>query len=300
MPTQTNCYQDGEASLAVRKELAAGPVIASVVGYTLAYNTLDNGRAPTQGVLVEFKQDLAGVGGDVHNLKSTIDARMYNEILPDVVGVLRGQAGYAVGFDGAIRMLDEFQSGPSLVRGFQPAGFGPRDISQIVYGYGGTQDALGGSLYWAASLEFQTPMPLMPKDFGMKLALFADAGLLWDYQGPDLLERDRRIAAAQRIPDRALLGRRRSHLGFAVRSAALRPRLRPHQRALRPDAAFPVRRRYSVLTSRRSAVASAMAGAGAPPRTGAVRRDWITARSWGIHFAPQRTAMSAAAVKCRA
>jgi outer membrane protein insertion porin family len=183
-PSQTNCYQDGEASLAVRKELAAGPVIASAVGYTLAYNTLDNGRAPTQGVLVEFKQDLAGVGGDVHNVKSTIDARLYNEIFPDIVGVIRGQAGYAVGFDGSIRMLDEFQAGPSLVRGFQPAGFGPRDISQIVYGYGGTQDALGGSLYWAASLEFQTPMPLMPKDFGMKLALFADAGLLWDYQGP--------------------------------------------------------------------------------------------------------------------
>jgi outer membrane protein insertion porin family len=183
-PSQTNCYQDGEASLAVRKELAQGPVIASAVGYTLAYNTLDNGRAPTQGVLVEFKQDLAGVGGDVHNVKSTIDARMYNEILPDIVGVIRGQAGYAVGFDGSIRMLDEFQAGPSLVRGFQPAGFGPRDISQIVYGYGGTQDALGGSLYWAASVEFQTPMPLMPKDFGMKLALFADAGLLWDYQGP--------------------------------------------------------------------------------------------------------------------
>jgi outer membrane protein insertion porin family len=183
-PSQTNCYQDGEASLAVRKELAQGPVIASAVGYTLAYNTLDNGRAPTQGVLVEFKQDLAGVGGDVHNVKSTIDARLYNEIFPDIVGVIRGQAGYAVGFDGSIRMLDEFQSGPSLVRGFQPQGFGPRDISQIVYGYGGTQDALGGSLYWAASVEFQTPMPLMPKDFGMKLALFADAGLLWDYQGP--------------------------------------------------------------------------------------------------------------------
>ncbi|MBV9970958.1 MAG: outer membrane protein assembly factor BamA, partial [Xanthobacteraceae bacterium] len=183
-PSQTNCYQDGEASLAVRKELAAGPVIASVVGYTLSYNTLDNPRAPTQGVLVEFKQDLAGVGGDVHNLKSTIDARLYNEIFPDIVGVIRGQAGYAVGFDGTIRMLDEFQSGPWLVRGFQPSGFGPRDISQIIYGYGGTQDALGGSLYWGASLEVQTPMPLMPKDFGMKLALFADAGLVWDYQGP--------------------------------------------------------------------------------------------------------------------
>jgi len=183
-PSQTNCYQDGEASLAVRKELAAGPVIASVVGYTLAYNTLDNNKGPTQGVLVEFKQDLAGVGGDVHNVKQTIDARLYNEIFPDIVGVLRGQAGYAVGFDGSIRMLDEFQAGPSLVRGFQPAGFGPRDITEIVYGYGGTQDALGGSLYWASSLEFQTPMPFVPKDFGMKLAFFSDAGLLWDYRGP--------------------------------------------------------------------------------------------------------------------
>jgi outer membrane protein insertion porin family len=154
------------------------------VGYSAVYNTLDNNRAPTQGVLVEFKQDLAGVGGDVHNVKSTIDARMYNEIFPEIVGVLRGQAGWAVGWDGGLRMLDHFQAGPSLVRGFQPAGFGPRDISQIVYGYAGAQDALGGSLYWASSLEFQTPLPFVPKDFGMKIALFSDAGLLWDYRGP--------------------------------------------------------------------------------------------------------------------
>ncbi len=183
-PAQVNCYQDGEASLAVRKELAAGPVIASVIGYTAAYNTLDNNRAPTQGLLVEFKQDLAGVGGDVHNVKSTIDARLYNEIFPDIVGVLRGQAGWAVGFDGGLRMLDHFQAGPALVRGFQPAGFGPRDITQQLYGYAGAQDALGGSLYWASSLEFQTPLPFAPKDFGMKLAFFSDAGLLWDYRGP--------------------------------------------------------------------------------------------------------------------
>ena len=302
-PSQTNCYQDGEASLAVRKELAAGPVIASAVGYTLAYNTLDNGRAPTQGVLVEFKQDLAGVGGDVHNVKSTIDARIDDEILPDVVGVLRGQAGYAVGFDGAIRMLDEFQAGPSLVRGFQPSGFGPRDISQIVYGYGGTQDALGGSAYWAASLEFQTPMPLMPKDFGMKLALFADAGLLWDYQGPTYWNVTGEFLLLRRIPDRALLGRRRSDLGFAVRSAALRPRLRPDQRPLRQDAAVPVRRRYPVLTSRHGGLREPRPGwlrrrRQAPAYPGAPRpaTRLDTARSWGIHFALQRSGTPAAAV----
>jgi outer membrane protein insertion porin family len=45
-------------------------------------------------------------------------------------------------------------------------------------------DALGGSMYWAASTEIQTPVPFAPKDFGMKLAWFADAGQLMNYVGP--------------------------------------------------------------------------------------------------------------------
>jgi outer membrane protein insertion porin family len=190
--TQTDCFIDGEASLAVRKELAAGPVIVSSLGYTLAYNTLDNNRNPTNGLLVEFKQDGAGAGGDVRFLKSTLDARLYNEIFPDVVGLVRAQGGYATGWGGeGLRMLDHFQGGPNMVRGFAPAGFGPRDVTQSVQLCGspnvagcGTNDALGGSLYWAATVEFQTPMFFAPKDFGMKVALFADAGQLVDYVGP--------------------------------------------------------------------------------------------------------------------
>src|SRR5713101_4308816 len=181
---QQNCFQDGEASLAVRKELAAGPVIVSSLGYTLAYNTLDNNRNPTNGLLVEFKQDGAGAGGDVRFLKSTIDARLYNEIFPDVVGLVRAQGGYATGWGGeGLRMLDHFQGGPNLVRGFAPAGFGPRDLTQLAFGFG-QNDALGGSLYWATTIEFQTPMFFAPKDFGMKFAVFADAGQLTNYVGP--------------------------------------------------------------------------------------------------------------------
>ena len=187
-----NCFLDGEASLAVRKELAAGPVIVSSLGYSLAYNTLDNNRNPTNGLLVEFKQDGAGAGGDVRFLKSTIDARLYNEIFPDVVGLVRAQGGHATGWGGeGLRMLDHFQGGPNMVRGFAPAGFGPRDVTQsqqlcpgATLGSCGTNDALGGSLYWAATVEFQTPMFFAPKDFGMKVALFADAGQLLDYVGP--------------------------------------------------------------------------------------------------------------------
>jgi outer membrane protein insertion porin family len=187
----TNCFADGEASTAVKKELAQGAVFVSAPGYTLAYNTLDNNRAPTQGISIEFKQDLAGAGGDVRNLKTTLDARLYNEIFPDIVGMVRGQGGYATGWGGQdLRMLDHFQGGPNLVRGFAPAGFGPRDVTQAKQLCGdpnsgcGENDALGGSLYWAASVEIQTPVPLAPKDFGMKLAWFADAGQLLDYVGP--------------------------------------------------------------------------------------------------------------------
>jgi outer membrane protein insertion porin family len=180
----TNCFQDGEASLAVRKELAQGPVFVSSLGYTLAYNTLDNNKSPTNGLLVEFKQDGAGAGGDVNFLKSTLDARLYNEVFPDVVGLLRAQGGYATGWGGqGLRMLDHFQGGPNMVRGFAPAGFGPRDLTQQAFGFS-QNDALGGSLYWATTVEFQTPMFFAPKDFGMKFAVFADAGQLLNYVGP--------------------------------------------------------------------------------------------------------------------
>jgi outer membrane protein insertion porin family len=183
-PVQTNCYQDGEASLAVRRELAQGTVFVSAVGYSVAYNTLDNNRNPSNGVLVEFRQDGAGAGGDVKFIKSTIDSRLYDELFPDIVGLVHLQGGSASGWGGSsLRMLDHFQGGPQLVRGFAPAGFGPRDITQMAFGYS-QNDALGGSLYWASSLEFQTPMPFIPKEFGMRLATFGDAGQLTRYVGP--------------------------------------------------------------------------------------------------------------------
>ena len=59
------CYSDGEASLPVRKELQSGKTLTSSVGYSLNYNTLDNNKNPTDGLLVDWKQDFAGVGGDV-------------------------------------------------------------------------------------------------------------------------------------------------------------------------------------------------------------------------------------------
>jgi outer membrane protein insertion porin family len=172
------CYYDGEATLPVRIELANGPVIESIVGYSLAYNTLDNNKSPTSGLYAEIKQDIAGVGGDVNYVRSSVDTRTYYEVFPDVVGVLHLQGGYLTGWgDKQLRMLDNFQMGPNLVRGFAPAGIGPRDITP-----GTTNDALGGTMYWGASVEAQTPLYFMPKEVGIKMSVFADAGSLWGYK----------------------------------------------------------------------------------------------------------------------
>jgi outer membrane protein insertion porin family len=177
------CYADGESSLPVRKELAAGTTWSSLVGYTLNYNTLDNNKNPTDGLLVEFKQDFAGVGGDVTYLKSAADAKYYTPLVSEIVGLIHLQGGILnkIG-DNDLRMLDHFQMGPNLVRGFASNGIGPRDITYA--SFGATGDALGGTKYWGASLELQMPFWFLPKEVGLKGAVYADAGSLWGYEGP--------------------------------------------------------------------------------------------------------------------
>jgi len=177
------CLADGESSLPVRQELANGPAWTSSVGYSLNYNTLDNNKNPTDGLLIDFKQDFAGVGGDVSYLKSTIDGKYYAPLVADIVGLIHVQSGMlnSIG-DSQLRMLDHFQMGPNLVRGFAPNGIGPRDLT--FYPYTGTGDALGGTKYWGASAELQMPFWFLPKEVGLRGAVYADAGSLWDYQGP--------------------------------------------------------------------------------------------------------------------
>ena len=86
-----------------------------------------------------------------------------------------------------VRLLDDFKMGPNLVRGFQPAGIGPRDITP-----GTTNDALGGTMYWGASFEMQYPLYFLPKDSGFRGAVFVDSGSVWGYRGETAEPGDRR------------------------------------------------------------------------------------------------------------
>ena len=87
-----------------------------------------------------------------------------------------------------------FPDGSATGARIWPSGIGPRDLT--LYNFNGTPgDALGGTMYWGASLEFQTPIYFAPKEIGIKLAAFVDAGSLWNYRRPDIV-----VAADARAP----------------------------------------------------------------------------------------------------
>ena len=167
-------------SLPIQQAAQAGPQWVSAVGDTVTYNTLDNNKMPTSGINSQLKQDLAGLGGDVNFLRTTEDARYYQPLNGDMVGMVRAQGGYITGYGGEqVPLIDSFFGGPTMVRGFAPNGFGPRDLTP-----GSTMDNVGGSLYWATTAELQTAIPGVPQEYGLRGSAFVDAGSVFRYAGP--------------------------------------------------------------------------------------------------------------------
>ena len=165
----------GTASLPVQQAAAAGPMWVSSVGSGMTYSTLDNPKNPTSSVRVQSNNEFAGLGGAAKFARTTEDARYYHQIFGEVVGIARAQSGYATPWGGRqLPLLNGFFGGPQLVRGFAPNGFGPRDVTP-----GTTQDNVGGNIYWTTSAELQAPVPFVPADAQLKVALFSDAGSLW-------------------------------------------------------------------------------------------------------------------------
>jgi len=187
LPSRFFCEGNGEASLAIKE--SQGKTLTSLAGLTFNYNTLDNTKDPRNGFYFEGKTDFAGLGGDSRYFRATGDARYYYELMEDIVGIARVQGGHIIGFGdnnkgvgngGDLRIVDHFFMGPSLVRGFATNGIGPRDISSLDT----NANAIGGTTYFGGSLEVQFPIFGLPRDLGLKGAVFADAGTLFGYEGP--------------------------------------------------------------------------------------------------------------------
>jgi outer membrane protein insertion porin family len=169
-------------SLPIQQAALAGPAWVSAVGSTVTYSTLDNNKNPTDGIKSQLSQDLAGLGGDVNFLRTTEDVRYYHALNDDVVGMVRAQGGYITGWGGQqVPLMNTFFGGPTMVRGFAPNGFGPRDLTP-----GTTMDNVGGSMYWATTAELQSAIPGVPKEYGLKALAFVDSGSVFGYSGPTI------------------------------------------------------------------------------------------------------------------
>src|SRR5579864_4257258 len=163
------------ASLPIQQAAQAGTSWVSSVGNSVVYSTLDDARHPTEGFRVQTNNDFAGLGGATRFARTTEDVRYYHPIAGDVVGMVRAQGGYITPWGGqSLPLINGFFGGSQLVRGFAPNGFGPRDITS-----GTTMDNVGGNVYWTSSAELQAPVPLVPADAQLKMALFSDVGSLW-------------------------------------------------------------------------------------------------------------------------
>lgn len=166
---------DGEISTAFAPPLSPSDWTRSGFGYSLTYSSLDDLITPREGARYELSQVAYGAGGDATYLRSEVKGQVYMPISEelDLIGMVDGRAGAITpyGDDDGFRALDNFFQGSKQIRGFKSNGFGPRDP--------GTGDALGGMYYWNATAEMNFPAPFLPESYGIRGAVFADAGQLW-------------------------------------------------------------------------------------------------------------------------
>ncbi|AYE86444.1 MULTISPECIES: outer membrane protein assembly factor BamA [unclassified Sulfitobacter] len=170
---------DEDNSATIANEIAEGALFSSSLGYTYTYDTRRTGLDPTQGILFEFGQDFAGLGGDNEFIKTTAKIAGEKRIFNEEVTLRATLEGGALAWNGGTnRAVDRFILGPSIMRGFEPGGIGPRDQSN------GVDDALGGNLFAVARFEAEFPLGL-PEEYGISGGVFYDVGNLWDLSDVD-------------------------------------------------------------------------------------------------------------------
>ena len=158
-----------------------GETTTSAISHRLTYDLRDSIIDPTEGYVVRFGQELAGLGGDNRYIKHTLRYGHYFSIADGWIlsAVLR--SGHIIGLDDDVGIVDRFFLGGSSLRGFESSGVGPRDQE--------TGDSLGGNLFYSLSGELTFPLGV-GEELDLRGATFTDIGSLTDIDasGPELLD----------------------------------------------------------------------------------------------------------------
>jgi outer membrane protein insertion porin family len=189
--------------------LQAGTHTTSSVGQVLLYDRRDNRLEPTSGYYASLGNDLAGVGFGVNYIRNKLNAGYYYSVAPEWVLSVTGEAGDIFGYGGQqVLLQDRFFVGGDNLRGFQPAGIGPRDLI--------SSDALGGNKYYLGSVALTVPLGL-PKELGITGSVFSDFGTLFSNDQKNLVLNATQLATNNgvqpQIQDSAAV---RASVGFGI------------------------------------------------------------------------------------
>jgi outer membrane protein insertion porin family len=189
-----------------------GNRLTSSAGYSLVWDTLNNRLRPSNGERIVFSQDFAGLGGDVHYLRSRISGAKYWDVFRHFIFSISIEGGYIHSFDSGtatsdpVRLTDRFFLGSPQIRGFDIRGVGPR-IQRTPYLFDTdattgaisnvrlstdrnsiSDDAIGGRAYYLGRAELEIPLGASVRELGIRPSIFMDVGALWGVRRPELLD----------------------------------------------------------------------------------------------------------------
>ena len=151
----------------------AGTEVTSFVGYSYSYDTRRTGLNPNAGIIFQFGQNFAGLGGDAKYIQTTALLGAEADVLREEVTLRATLEGGALNMiSGNSRITDRFFLSSRRMRGFDANGIGPRDLTAT------NQDALGGNFFAVARFEADFPLGI-PEEYGITGGVFFDVGSLW-------------------------------------------------------------------------------------------------------------------------
>ncbi|WP_324262887.1 outer membrane protein assembly factor BamA [Altererythrobacter sp. H2] len=189
---------------------ALGKRTSSILGLTLAYDTLDSRLRPSRGEAVSLTTEFAGLGGSVKYLRVRGKAAKYWPVLNGFIFSASVEGGYIKGLsdrgpgEDDVRLTDRFFLGEPQFRGFDIRGVGPRVLRQPIIADPDSpdpnnpvpliitdrnrvaDDAIGGNAYYLGRLELEIPLGSGARELGLRPSVFMDVGALFNVTAPAL------------------------------------------------------------------------------------------------------------------
>ena len=151
-------------------------ILKSAASYTVGQDRRDNRYDPTEGTLLELRQELAGLGGDAQFYKVTARAAYYRPFNFNTFFFgTRGRIGTVAGLGEDVTQSQRFFLGGREVRGFDYSGIGPRDT--------GSRAAVGGNSVMSGAVELVSSAGIS-QDLNMRWTIYSDFGSVWGTDFP--------------------------------------------------------------------------------------------------------------------